>query len=85
MFSIRIFSLPPPPHPPPYFLRQPHTAQDDLELLILLPPPLECFDYRREPPHLVYEGVGTKPSMLARQAFYRQRYTANPFFSGTMK
>lgn len=70
MFSFRIFSLPSPP-PPPYFLRQPHTAQDDLELLILLPPPLECFDYRREPPHLVYEGMGTKPSMLDKHSTNR--------------
>lgn len=68
MFSFRILSPPPAPF---FFFRQPHTAQDDLELLILLPPPLECFDYRREPPHLVYEGMGTKPSTLGKHSTNR--------------
>lgn len=32
-------------------------AENDLELLILLPPPTECWDYRAIPPHEVSTGL----------------------------
>ena len=37
------------------------VAEDDLELLILLPLPPRCWDYRPAPRHLVYVVLGTKP------------------------
>lgn len=42
-----------------------------LELLILLPPPSEFWDYRCVPPFLAYDSLGTKPIVHARQAFYQ--------------
>lgn len=36
-------------------------VKDDLELLTLLPLPLQSWDYRHAPPHPVYAMLGTKP------------------------
>ena len=36
----------------------PYVATDDFELLILLSPPAESWDYRRTPPTLVYIVLG---------------------------
>lgn len=33
-------------------------TKDDIELLVLLPLPRECWDGRRVPPHLILGGTG---------------------------
>lgn len=37
------------------------VVQDVLELLILLPPPPECFDYKCATPHSVYALLEVEP------------------------
>lgn len=39
-------------------------AKDDLELVIFLPPPLKCSDYRHVPPSPVYVVLVIEPAAL---------------------
>ena len=39
-------------------------SENDLELLVLLPLPPECWDDRHVPPRAVYVVLGTKPTPL---------------------
>ena len=42
-----------------------HVVEGDLELLIFLLPPPECWDYRQAPPGLVFDvGLEVKPRPL---------------------
>jgi hypothetical protein len=43
-----------------------HIAEDDLEFLTLLTPPLEYWDYGCPEAHLVYEALGSSPRLHAR-------------------
>ena len=42
------------------------VSEDDLERLILLPPPPQCWDYRQAPLHLVNSVQGSEPQALQR-------------------
>jgi hypothetical protein len=42
-----------------------HVVKDDCELVILLPPPLGCWDSLCAPPCLLYSMLGLKPKVTA--------------------
>lgn len=41
-----------------------YVAENDLELLACLPPPLECWDYSCASPHLLSVVLGSKPRVF---------------------
>lgn len=53
------------------------TTKNDLEFLILIPPPPKCWDYKPAPACLVYAVLGRKSKascLLVTQAFYQLSY-----------
>lgn len=59
----------------PGWLQTQIVAKDDFELLTLVPPPPECWDYGHVPPWLVYVMLTWNQDLRhAKTAFYQLSY-----------
>lgn len=54
-----------------------YGAKDDLEPLILTPPSLACWDYRRVSPHPASDVLRMKQKVHTRQALYKLSHVPN--------